>query len=118
MEGKPMSGAGTDWTQDNLTPEAINALQHKFVMERQHTEGDPISGYLSTLVWNTRNNYLAVPGCSFSAEQVRAIVEGFMAEVARIEAGQSGPSVSCYHHAPKSAPVGPAVVEQSQEENR
>jgi len=51
--------------------QAINAL----------TIDLPGGGWLSTLVWNTRNDYLGLPGSTFSAERVQMICEGFLAEV-------------------------------------
>lgn len=46
----------------------------------------PDGGWLSTLVWNTRNNYLAWPDGTFPAQQVQLIVEGFLAEIEAIRA--------------------------------
>lgn len=69
---------------DNLTPEAINALRHEFVVG-EDSSGNDITGWLSTLVWNTRNNYLMWPDSTFSAKQVRMLVEGFMAEIERLK---------------------------------
>lgn len=40
------------------------------------------TGWLSTLVFNTRNSYLAFSQVTFSAAQVRMLVEGFLAELA------------------------------------
>lgn len=70
-------------TPDDITPEAINALLHEYVVGETRS-GQPITGWLSTLVWNTRNNYLAFPESTFEAKQVRMLVEGFMAEIAEL----------------------------------
>lgn len=56
--------------------EAINALRTTF----------EDTGWLSTLVWNTRNNYLGVPGHTFTGAQMRMVVEGFLAEIASLRA--------------------------------
>ena len=44
-------------------------------------------GSLSTLVWNIRNRYLAHPGITFTAAEVRTLVEAFLAEVEAVRAG-------------------------------
>jgi hypothetical protein len=40
------------------------------------------AGYLSNQVWNMRNRYLANPNGTFTAVEVRVLVEGFLAEIA------------------------------------
>lgn len=55
--------------------EAINALRAKYTDY----------GWLSTLVWNTRNNYLAWPDSKIDATAVRMIVEGFLAEIQELK---------------------------------
>lgn len=60
-------------------PDAINALQTTY-----DPQGDVTEGWLSTLVWNTRNTYLGMPDATFPAEHMRMVCEGFLAEVARL----------------------------------
>lgn len=52
--------------------DAINALAHEFPNN---------GGWLSTLVWNVRNDYLTWPDGKIDARAVRLIVEGFLAEI-------------------------------------
>ncbi len=47
-------------------------------------------GWLSTLVWNTRNVYLSAPESHFPAKQVQLIVEGFLEEIQTLKASQGG----------------------------
>lgn len=75
---KAPRGHEPDW----FTPDDINALRTEY-------GEDGGMGWLSTLVWNTRNNYLAMPDCTFSATQMRMVVEGFMAELMALS-GSSG----------------------------
>ena len=65
---------GDDTEKANKVCDAINALTTAF----------PNGGWLSNLVWNTRNSYMAHPGGQFPAEQVQMICEGFLAEVATL----------------------------------
>lgn len=43
--------------------------------------GSREDGYLSNLVSNVRNRYLAVPNSPFTSQEVRWLVEGFIAEL-------------------------------------
>lgn len=63
-------------------PDALNALT------TEYEDG----GWLSTLVWNTRNTYLAIPEATFTADQMRMVCEGFLVEVAALRVARSGSS--------------------------
>lgn len=78
------AGGGSVGTDAPMSEtDAINALRHEYDLNG-HT------GWLSTLVWNTRNNYLAWPDGKIEARAVRMIVEGFLAEIATLRAELAG----------------------------
>ena len=70
---------------DDITPDEMNALEQRIDLGDGHSPG-----WLSNLVWNTRNNYLAHPETTFDARTVRMLVEGFMAEIRRLRATGTG----------------------------
>lgn len=57
---------------------------------RTHPAGE---GYLSTLISNLRNVYLSSPDATFSAVEMRWVVEGFLAELAARGPGRTDPEV-------------------------
>lgn len=62
----------------------INALRHRFDLG-QYYENNSGEGWLSTLVWNVRNNYCAWPDGKIQALTVKMLVEGFLAEIEEIK---------------------------------
>lgn len=71
--GFPEKLTGTDEEHEKAlkVAKAMNALRTTF----------PNGGWLSTLVWNTRNSYLGLPESTFPAQHMQMIVEGFLEEV-------------------------------------
>lgn len=73
----------------------INSLRTEYAIEGGIPERpDSTGGWLSTLVWNIRNRYLAWPDtATFTADEMRMVVEGFLSEVA-VLSGSTGPEHS------------------------
>lgn len=46
-------------------------------------------GWLSTLVWNISNRFLAHPDGTFTAGEMRMVVDGFLAEIAAMKEAES-----------------------------
>lgn len=94
---------GADLTMASLTDEQISeqtkqidALQHRYA------EGPPgYGGWLSTLVHNLRNAYLAWPDGKTENASVQALVEGFLAEIEELRA-----HIGASEEAPDSTPQG------------
>lgn len=91
----------TDWYRppvnalsDEQIIEAIDALTTKF----ESPNGSP-GGSLATLVFNTRNSYMALPDRTFDSTTVRMIVEGFLAEIDNAPAC-TDPSCPCVENNP------------------
>lgn len=71
----------------------LNSLRTEYALEGGIPEDrrDLTCGYLSTLVWNIRNRYSASPdAATFTADEMRMVVEGFLAEVVSLRLDHSG----------------------------
>ena len=80
--GFPERLTGTDKDHEKAVKVAgaINALRTTL----------PNGGWLSILVWNTRNSYLTWPESSFPALHMQMLVEGFLEEVESLKAQLPG----------------------------
>lgn len=85
-----MSEVGPEQQGRNEPSEAdqINALRTRIPLPKGEL------GWLSTLVWNVRNEYLMWPDGKIPAQTVQRIVEGFLTEIEMLKAAQSGRIVS------------------------
>ena len=74
----------SDLHEDPTALDRNRALHVTDIINALHTDL-PDGGWLSTLLWNTRNTYLSTPEATFSAQQMQMVVEGLLTEVANLK---------------------------------